>query len=268
MRFQRIDPTGPAQKAIECYWIVEDEDATPVKQKIIPDGFTEIIFHFGDNYRVNLGGRWQQQAKSLLAGQITGHFFLENTGVTNILGIKLKPAAVAHLFGVSMKPFTDKVVELKKSVGGKMKGLEAELRKSTDNDKRVKLVDEFFSVQCVRYPDEHPVDKALDMIFSKKGMIPVSDICKELSVGERYIQQLFQKHVGLSPKFLARIVRFSYIFQLIKENSPDWAGVVYEAGYYDQSHFIRNFKAFTGEDPTAYIFAEKSLANFFMKKAR
>jgi AraC-like DNA-binding protein len=85
-------------------------------------------------------------------------------------------------------------------------------------------------------------------------------------VGERYLQQLFQKYIGVSPKFFARIVRFSYIFKVIKDEDPNWADVVYEAGYYDQSHFIRNFKAFTGEDPSAYIFAEKSLANFFMKK--
>jgi AraC-like DNA-binding protein len=265
MRFQRIEPTGLAKKAVECYWTVEDDDTTPVKQKIIPDGFTEIIFHFGDNYRINLAGVWQRQGKSLLAGQITRHFYLENAGVTDILGIKLKPAAITHLFGVAMKPLTDQVVELNTGIAG-IEEFEINLRRSTNDDQRIRLADGFFSEQCGRYPGDHPVDKAIEMIFAKKGMIPVSDICKELSVGERYIQQLFQKHVGLSPKFFARIVRFSHIFQLIKENSPDWAAVVYEAGFYDQSHFIRNFKAFTGEDPTAYIFAERSLANFFMKK--
>jgi AraC-like DNA-binding protein len=266
MNFRRVEPEGPAQKAIECYWIVEDDDTTVARQKIIPDGFTEMIFHFADNYRINLGGTWQRQSKSLFAGQIKGHFYLENTGATNIIGVKLKPAAVAHLFEVAMKPFTDRVVDIKQATGTGMKALEASIRKAQDDNERVRLINEFFSGKCESYPHEHPVDKALDMIFARKGMVPVSDICKELSVGDRYIQQLFQKYVGLSPKFLARIVRFSYIFQVIKEKNPDWAGVVYEAGYYDQSHFIRNFKAFTGEDPSEYIFAEKSLANFFMKK--
>jgi AraC-like DNA-binding protein len=97
-------------------------------------------------------------------------------------------------------------------------------------------------------------------------MVTMASVCKELGIGERYLQRLFQNYIGVSPKFFARIVRFSYIFQLIKDESPTWADVVYEAGYYDQSHFIRNFKAFTGEDPGKYIFAEKSLANFFMRK--
>jgi AraC-like DNA-binding protein len=249
MDFRRIQPTGNAAKAVDCYWLVRDNNSTRVKQKIIPDGFAEIIFHFGDPYRIDLDGRWKLQGKRLLAGQITKSFFLENTGMSDMLGIKLKPTAPAHLFNIPMKKIVDKVITL---------------------DKKIKIdvsnVDECFNELCKGYPSDHPADKAVDIIFSKKGMVTVMSICKELSVSERYLQQLFQKYVGLSPKFFARIVRFSYIFQLIKDNDPDWAQVVCEAGYYDQSHFIRNFKSFTGEDPSEYIFAEKTLANFFMRK--
>ena len=247
MEFRRIEPSGVAAKAVECYWIVKDNDATPVKQKIVPDGFTELIFHFGDHYRINLDGRWKKQGTRLLAGQISRYFYLENSGTTDIFGIKMKPSALTHLFGVSMKDKVDKVVGL-------------------DIDIDVENVNDFFARLCKDYPVDHPVDRAVDLIFSKKGMLTVASICNELSVGGRYLQQLFQKYIGVSPKFFARIVRFSYIFKVIKDEDPNWADVVYEAGYYDQSHFIRNFKAFTGEDPSAYIFAEKSLANFFMKK--
>jgi AraC-like DNA-binding protein len=249
MEFRRIEPTGAAAKAVECYWTVIDDDVNPVKQKIIPDGFTEIIFHFGDHYRINLDGTWKKQGDRLLAGQISKFFYLENSGATNILGIKLKPQAMTHLFGVNMKSIVDKVVALKKSI-------------DIDHEN----VDYFFNKICKDYPPDHPIDHAVNFIFSKKGMTTVAEVCKEASISERYLQTLFQKYVGLTPKFFARIIRFSYIFQLIKENNLDWAAVVYEAGYYDQSHFIRNFKAFTGEDPSAYIFAEKNLANFFLKK--
>lgn len=255
MEFRRIEPTGAAARAVECYWTVIDDDVNPVKQKIIPDGFTELVFHFGDHYKINLGGRWEKQGNRLLAGQISKYFYLENSGATNILGVKLKPAAITHLFGVSMKPLVDKVIDLDTAI---------DFDFTPDN---VDSVNEYFGKLSEHYPVDHPVDRAVDTIFSKKGMISVMDIGKELSIGERYLQQLFQKYIGLTPKFFARVVRFSYIFNVIKEGSPDWADVVYAAGYYDQSHFIRNFKAFTGEDPSAYIFAEKNLANFFMKKS-
>jgi AraC-like DNA-binding protein len=251
MEFSRIEPTGVAARAVECYWTVKDDDPTPVKQKIIPDGFTEIIFHFGDHYKINFDGVWRKQGPRLLAGQIRKYFYLENSGKTDILGIKLKPSAITHLYEIPMKDKVDKVVNLSKKI--KIKKIE------------IDDIDQYFNDLCKNYPSDHPVDKAVEMIFEKKGMISMADICSELGVGERYLQQLFAKYVGLSPKFFSRIVRFSYVFNVIKENKPDWADVVYQAGYYDQSHFIRNFKAFTGEDPSTYIFAERSLANFFMK---
>src|ERR1700754_1042334 len=102
MEFRRIEPTGVAARAVECYWTVKDDDPTPVKQKIIPDGFTEIIFHFGDHYRINLNGKWRNQGTRLLAGQISKYFYLENSGKTDILGIKLKPTAITHLYEIPM----------------------------------------------------------------------------------------------------------------------------------------------------------------------
>jgi AraC-like DNA-binding protein len=62
----------------------------------------------------------------------------------------------------------------------------------------------------------------------------------------------------------ARIIRFSYIFQLVQDNHQSWCGLAYEAAFYDQSHFIRNFKDFTGENPADYKFEEKNMANFFL----
>lgn len=250
MQFTRIEPTGDAAKAVECYWTAKDDDAAPVVQKIIPDGFAEIIFHFGDHYRINLNGRWRKQGRRLLAGQITKYFYLENTGVSDMMGIKLKPSAITHLFGISMKDKADRVVVL-----------DNKIQIDCEN------VDAYFNELCNRYPADHPVDKAVDIMFARNGMISIAEVCQEISVGERYLQQLFQKYVGVTPKFFCRILRFSYIFRVIKEDKPKWADVVYEAGYYDQSHFIKNFKAFTGEDPGEYVFADKSLANFFMKRS-
>jgi hypothetical protein len=116
MFFKRFRPDHDLEPFIECYWIVEDDDTTPRLQKIVPDGFNEIIFHLGDPYRIRLYDHWEQQSTSLLAGHIRKHFFLENTGSSNIVGIKLKPTALTHLFGLHMYQFTDKVVDLTSSL--------------------------------------------------------------------------------------------------------------------------------------------------------
>lgn len=266
MNFTRATPVSGLDSIIECFWTVEGEESSPERQKIIPDAFVELIFHFGDPYRVRLSTKWEIQGKSLLAGQISKHFCLENTGRSGIFAAKLKPAVITHLFGIEMHTLTNKVIGLK-SLGEDhdLVALDRELR-SVDPRKRQETCERFFLERKDRLPASHPVDLAVGEIFRKHGMISVKDVAGGLAITERYLEQLFKKFVGLSPKLFSRIVRFSYIFQLIKDKHPDWSDVVFQSGFYDQSHFIRNFKAFTGEDPTKYVFDRKDLANFFLRQ--
>jgi AraC-like DNA-binding protein len=267
MLFKRIEPSPGLGHVIECYWIIEDEEPSPKKQKIIPDGFAEIIFHFGDPYRIKLSTQWKLQSKSLVAGQITKHFLLENTGTSDVLGIKLKPTALTHLFDVHMHLITDKVPDLKMFLRRQISPLEAAIRKSFDHDDRIVRIEEYFkNLSHVKSWKETPTDKATSLIFENRGMTTVPELCSAAGVGERQLENLFKKFVGLSPKFFSRIIRFNYIFDLVQKNKQRWSSLAYDAAYYDQSHFIRNFKNFTGESPSAYSFDEQNMANFFLNK--
>lgn len=267
MIFKRITPANGLNKIIDCYWIVENEDATPRVQKIIPDGFCEIIFHYKDPYRICLNGSWALQTKSLLAGQLRQYFFLENTGASGMVGIKLQPAALTHLFQLDMHTLTGQVADLPSVLGKRLAVLEQTLRSTMDHEKMISILDDHFTMLAAETTDPpSPVDDAIALIFAQKGMITVAEITARLHISERQLERLFAKYIGLSPKFYARIIRFSTIFQLIQQENPGWIALACEAGFYDQSHFIRNFKAFTGEDPSQYGFDEKNMANFFLKK--
>ncbi len=267
MFFKRFDPAKELKNLIECYWIIEDDDDVPQQQKIIPDGFVEIIFHYRSPYRINLGGRWEEQSLSLLAGQIRKHFFLENTGASGIIGIKVKPTALTHLFGLTMHQFTDRVVDIHSVPELQSLLIQEQLRVAADHEKRIALLDDLFKkILTEKKYTPAAADQAIELIFSNHGMIPVSDITHQIGMGERQLENFFKKYVGLSPKFFMRIIRFNYIFKLVQENNQSWSGLAYEASYFDQSHFIRNFRDFSGENPTEYAFDEKNMANFFLQK--
>lgn len=267
MFFSRFEPAKELTSFIECFWIIEDDDKTPRLQKIIPDGFNEIIFHYGDPYRINLSGQWEVQSRSLLAGQIRKHFFLENTGVSGMVGIKLKPTAITHLYGFSMHQLTDRAVDISSVLGDHFISTEGKLLAAASHTERIAILNNhFLQLLTTIKIKETAIDKAVELIFSQHGMIPVTAIARVAGVGERQLENLFKKYVGLSPKFFTRIIRFSYIFQLIQENNQSWTGLAYEASFFDQSHFIRNFKDFTGENPSDYSFDEKNMANFFLHK--
>ncbi|HEV8284257.1 MAG TPA: helix-turn-helix domain-containing protein [Chitinophagaceae bacterium] len=267
MFFKRIEPDPVLKHIIECYWIVEDENSTPKQQKIIPDGFTEIIFHFGDPYRIKLSKQWELQSKSLVAGQITKHFLLENTGTSSVLGIKLRPASLTHLYNLDMHLLTDYVPDIRSILQQQLSPIEMAIRQLDDHPEKINKIEEYFkNLPALKSWKITSADKAIDLIFEKKGMVTVAELCSSSGIGERQLENLFKKYVGLSPKFFSRIIRFNYIFELVQENKQTWSALAYEAAYYDQSHFIRNFKKFTGESPSSYSFDEQNMANFFLNK--
>ena len=265
MSFKRISPSAALNGLIECYWIAENSDPAVVPEKIIPDGFPEMIFHYGDPYRICLSGKWEVQSRNLYAGQITKYFYLENTGRTGVIGVKLKPTAITHLYNQSSNDYTDKVVDLSEIAEPTLDRLGRDLQGVTDSAERIALLTDYFLALAPRYEDS-PADKAVQLIVAGKGMISITDLCSQLYVTERQLERMFKRYIGLAPKFYCRIIRFNHIFHCIEEGTSSWSDVVHNAGYYDQSHFIRNFKAFTGEEPSAYLFEKNNLANFFLKK--
>jgi AraC-like DNA-binding protein len=262
MVFKRIDPIQEASHLVECYWIIENDNPKEMRQKIVPDGFPEIIFHFADPYRINLGKGWEIQPMSLLAGQIRKYFFLENMGKASILGIKLRPTTLAFLYEIDMALLTDKVVELSIMP---LRELELLVRIASSFEKRIAIANKYFGALDQKIIS-NPLREAISKIFKSSGMTTVKELALKSGLSERQLERQFKKHIGLSPKFYSRIIRFSSIFQLHEQGNPNWLDLTYGAGYADQSHFIRNFKAFTGDDPTAYRFGEKNMANFFLKK--
>jgi AraC-like DNA-binding protein len=134
---------------------------------------------------------------------------------------------------------------------------------ASDSNDRIKIMNEYLKGLPFQI---NPVENALECIFLSNGMLTIASICERFGITERQLERHFKKYIGLSPKFYARLIRFSYIFQIAQEKKLSWTEVGLESGFYDQPHFIKNFKAFTGEDPSRYFFDEPNLANFFLKK--
>ncbi len=264
MKYQFVPPSNDLSVFVNGFWHVDSEGDKEIRrQKIIPDGFPEVIFHYADPYRINIGGDWETQPKFLLAGQIKNHFHLENTGKSGMIGIKFQPAGIARLYGIDMGNLTDKVIALPEEILDQFSDLTHRMgREDVINLIEQKLVEHIKRAS----PFLRQVDKAIELILLKKGMVSISELCTEAGCSERQLERQFKTDVGVSPKFYCRIIRIGHIFELMQEGDTSWADLVYRSGFYDQSHFIKNFKEFTGEDPSSYGFDERSMANFHFNK--
>jgi len=115
-----------------------------------------------------------------------------------------------------------------------------------------------------RRPDD-ALSHAIALILGSGGCVSIACLADKMGVNSRKLDRTFNTRVGLSPKTLCRIVRFQQIFRLIErsENAADWAQIALDCGYYDQSHFIKEFRTFAGKRPTAYFAEQNSLSDYF-----
>lgn len=266
MHYESFEPADSLKNLVKEYWIFENEDATPHKQKIIPDGYSEIIIHYGDPYQINLSGTWENQESILFSSQISKFFFLENLGKSGMLGIKLHPEAFHQLFQIDVSLYTDQVIHLNKVIPDTCSGLELIQNKTLSISERVHLAETWLESQLNNLVYQKKITQCIAAIFKTHGMIEVEQMAADVKLSIRQLERLFKKIVGLTPKFYCRIVRFNYIFEVIKEQKDSWIRTALQSGFFDQSHFIKNFKEFTGEEPSNYGFDEMNLANFFLKK--
>lgn len=264
MLFERKEPLPALSSIVKEYWVIEDEDSCSFTQKIIPDGYCEFIFHYGAPYRVNMKGDWTLQSPALFASQLTSHFFLENTGHTGILGVKLEPAAAHTLLGIDLSSYTDQVTPLKEL------GLdfpEVLMDPKVSVSERMTRAESWMTglIRNNRYPIDR-VDRGLQLMRANYGDVDIEALCGEIGVSRRHFEREFKKVVGLTPKRYCRIIRFNYIFEIMKNRDASWIDVALQSGHFDQSHFIKNFKEFTGEEPSQYGFNDQTIANFFLIK--
>lgn len=240
--------------------MVDGTPSEPIIQKIIPDGYPELIFHYADPYEIDISGKWELQSLSLLAGQATRFFHLRNTGAARMFAIKLQPWTLHALFGLDASSLLDRVISLPGS--GVWDAFKAIATGDQSFEEKCAATGELISVQD--WDQVSVVQQIIHRILVENGMITVQELTEMVEMSERTLERYFKLHVGLSPKKYCRIIRHAYIFKVVNEKPDNWAQVAYKAGYYDQTHFIKNFQEFTGEDPSKYGFDDKTFANFFL----
>ncbi len=267
MFFKKIEPAEELKHIVKEYWVYENSSDEIEEQRIIPDGFCEIVFHNADPYMINISGIWEKQASMLFAGQINKYFFLRNTGKSRMVGVKLFPEAPYRLFGCEMNVCVDKVMPLQSIIKDEYKELTKQIAPQNFKDK-ISTIEKWLTKLATKKElnELDKIGKAVRIILEKHGLIEMETVAEEIEIGKRHFERTFKKMVGITPKFFSRIIRFGYIFELIKDGNEPWLKIALQSGYFDQSHFIKNFKEFTGEEPSAYNFDEINMANFFLKK--
>jgi AraC-like DNA-binding protein len=270
MKYATFEPNGDLAQFIKCYWTLEAEkDAKPEKQRIVPDGCMEMIFHYGDLYRqYKPDGSSIIQPKCFVFGQITQPLDIEPTGQTGIFAVRFMPNGFEPFTDFALHKMENRAVPLTELFENDGIALENEVLNARHNDDRAKIVEAFFEKLI---SDSKVIDRVTKSSVSKilelKGQLSIEALADNLNIHRRQLERKFASTIGVSPKQFSKIVRIQSVVTTLLENKyANLADVAFENNFYDQAHFINDFKEFTGLSPKDFYSENLKLSQLFSEK--
>jgi AraC-like DNA-binding protein len=264
MIFQKFKPTESLQQYIDCYYLIEGEYSDKVSDIFFPDGCIEVVFNVDwEFYRDN-----QKESWAKVIGQITEPLKVQAKGKGKCFGIWFLPHTFSLFSSIPLIELNDKSLALENIFSPDFIDLVGEYLHENKIQKLVESVDSFL-IKSIKKSTHELKDKvanyAVRSIFINKGQANLELIAKDCNISSRYLQKIFLEKIGFNPKFLVRIVRFQQALdyvQFLQNNSL--TNIAYQSGYFDQAHFIKEFKDFTSFVPSQYRIENHPINQYFL----
>jgi AraC-like DNA-binding protein len=254
--FRVIAPGIALRPYVESYWLMQSKAALlDYREEFMhPQGGYGIVFNLGDKPSLNnqaldepifLDGANSQSRRMGFMGQVS------------LLGIRFKVGAAYPFLGIPLVELSNQTALLD-SLG------EATLMPLYEALLNVPLGEQIQSIEAWLLARLARGKEADTLVWHSLGLIqrgiPSMDaLADHVNLSQRQIERLYQQQVGLSPKFYSRLLRIEAARRALKQPQQSLTDLGIQMGFYDQSHFIREFKAIIGMTPSAYL--EHSLAN-------
>jgi AraC-like DNA-binding protein len=272
MDYQEIKPHKDLQSVVKFYWTLKVPiQSDTQRQLILPDGCIDICFILGDDIkRYTSETEFIIQPRNMLLGQITEQFYIEPTGQVNSFSVRFYPYSFANLIDTSLNGFANKETPLSELFGiEKANLLSQDIIQAKSTKERIKIFENFL---LEKLNDKSTIDQivksTVDTMLSAKGSLSLNEILKDTASKRRQLERNFAKQIGISPKQLSKAIRLQATLKLLLNQSTEsLTDIAYESEYYDQAHFIKDFKEFTGVTPKEFLTDEKmALSSLLYKK--
>jgi len=271
MNYQTFQPHKDLESVVSCYWTLEvPADIDAQRQRIIPDGCIEMAFILGgDIKRYTSEDEFIIQPRAMVLGQTIEPFYIQPTGYVNTFAIRFYPYGFANFVTIPIKSLVNKETPLEVLFGEKTaKELERKIIEAADSKERIKIIEDFL---LDKLNEEVTINKivkmTVDALLSTNGSASIEGILKGDLSKRRQLERNFIKQIGVSPKQLGKVIRLQTALKMLLDNNAEnLTNIAYESEYYDQAHFIKDFKEFTGTNPKKFLDDENMvLSSLFYK---
>jgi AraC-like DNA-binding protein len=257
MEYKEIPPGDGLKDYIKCFYTYESETNFPFVDKAFATGCIEIMFNMGN-------GKWQTEANSdfittpaiELWGQVIQPLAFRSLGKNSMFGIRFFPHTASIFLHEEIEQFNNKVTDLKNVVGSTAGLLHSALLGTEALNRRVEIAEGFLlqrlSSSKKKISRIQLIGHIINELKQDDFFDNIENVASRYGITSRYLQKIFLQCTGLTPKLFSKIHRFQNSLLLVAKQNEPLTSIAYECGYFDQSHFIREFKSFTGLTPSGY----------------
>jgi AraC-like DNA-binding protein len=250
MKYLTIPPDETLKDFVSHFWISEFEGGCNETYNYLStaDSCCKIVFI----YQKTEGDR-PNLMSSGIQGQTELHGVFPTFGNFEIFGINLFPQSVRYLLSLPAADLSNQLLDFDSLLGQKGRDLNDKMSKAITLFERRSVIEDFFQRQLIgNYVRQPNIVEAIKYIRLKRGLVDVGEMHEEFCLSQKQFERKFKEWTGFMPKLYSRILRFESIL-CDYNGTKSLTEMSYQYGYYDQSHFIKEFKAFSGYTPSQYF---------------
>jgi AraC-like DNA-binding protein len=256
MNFQIFEPHQDLASLVRCYWTLESpKEKTPVKNTIVPDGCMKFIFHYGDSYKhYTQNEECVLLPKCFLIGQLTRPYEVEPSGETGTFFVCFHPNGFFPFATIPIKEMENTAVHLEKLFGHDGQAIGDKILNANTTAERIDQIEIFlFNRLSDAATVDHIVKSTVETILTANGQLTIHELSKQNNINRRQLVRKFSSSIGLSPKQLSKTIRLQATLKtLLTKKVISLTDLAYKNEYFDQAHFIKDFKEFTGLTPKEF----------------
>jgi AraC-like DNA-binding protein len=253
MNYEIIAPPKILQKYVKYFSTLDyhNDSDTPNQIKVFADRYPHLVFqHCDGNSAFSKNGDMLPIA--FMSGIKTIPYTCDINYKHTVTTVTFFPLAIQQLFGISVGELNDELVDLNSFLQAELTDI---LLNSRTHEQRIAILVNFLSRRVLQLNHfRYEMESVMLMIGDVKNETSVAKLIKHFNFSERKLERIFKESIGLTPKFYLRTKRFERSLSLIRKNEfENLSDIAYTLDFTDQSHFIKEFKEFSGYTPKAYL---------------
>lgn len=255
MEYREFQPHKHLSPFIECYWSARaDHPPFRDQESLIPDGTIELMFNFGDDY-TRIGEKQETTIKgSHIIGIRKQSLFISQKNKQDFFSIRFKLGGTYPIFGIPVHLFANGFFEIDTLLGKEYEELEERLWEAEDNREQVAIAERYLLQKLEDQIADYSFVDACSTHLLESSSPTIHGLAEEFNTTYKTIERKFKRVIGLTPSELLKITRFNQaVHSMYSCRYDSLSAVAQHCGYYDQSHFIREFRQLTSYTPRQFI---------------